>query len=84
MRSAARPEYSRRGWCCSAHRRQREAVTYLEHGFPEETRKRFEALRHRLAPPGNAGGVQAVGIDPESGALMGGSDPRRDGHAIAW
>ena len=61
-----------------------EAVTYLEYGFPDETRKRLEAMGHRLAPPGNAGGVQAIGIDPESGALMGGSDPRRDGHAIAY
>ena len=35
-------------------------------------------------PPGNAGGVQGVFIDPETGALAGGADPRRDGHAISW
>ncbi len=61
-----------------------EAVTYLEFGFPEATVKGLEGRGHRLAPPGNAGGVQGVAIDAESGALMGGSDPRRDGHAIAW
>lgn len=61
-----------------------EAVTYLEYGFPEATRKGLEARGHRLAPPGNAGGVQGVAFDPESGALMGGADPRRDGHAIAF
>lgn len=61
-----------------------EAVTYLESGFPPATLKGLEARGHRLSPPGNAGGVQAVAIDPETGALMGGSDPRRDGHAIAW
>jgi len=61
-----------------------EAVTYLEQGFPQATLKGLEARGHRLSPPGNAGGVQAVAFDTESGALMGGSDPRRDGHAIAW
>ena len=31
--------------------------------------------------PGNA---QFIRIDPETGAMMGGSDPRRDGYAIAY
>lgn len=61
-----------------------EATTYVEQGFPAATLKGLVARGHRLSPPGNAGGVQAVAMDPESGALMGGSDPRRDGHAIAW
>jgi len=61
-----------------------KAVTYLEFGFPEATAKGLVNRGHHLAPPGNAGGVQGVAADPESGALMGGSDPRRDGHAIAW
>lgn len=33
---------------------------------------------------GQMGGYQAVLIDPESGVLMGGSDPRKDGLAIGW
>jgi len=33
---------------------------------------------------GNVGGYQAVLIDPRSGTLMGGSDPRKDGLAIGW
>jgi gamma-glutamyltranspeptidase/glutathione hydrolase len=30
------------------------------------------------------GGVQGIMVDPESGVLMGGADPRRDGYAIGW
>jgi gamma-glutamyltranspeptidase/glutathione hydrolase len=30
------------------------------------------------------GGAQGVMIDPESGALSGGADPRRDGYALGW
>ncbi|MGD9904226.1 MAG: gamma-glutamyltransferase [Vicinamibacterales bacterium] len=33
---------------------------------------------------GQMGGYQAVAIDPASGALLGGSDPRKDGLAIGW
>ncbi len=61
-----------------------EAQTYLEAGFPEAARAGLARLGHRLAPPGNAGGVQGVAVDPETGALSGGADPRRDGHAMAW
>jgi gamma-glutamyltranspeptidase / glutathione hydrolase len=61
-----------------------EAQTYLEPGFPEKARSELQALGHRLAAPGKAGAVQGVTVDPQSGALAGGSDPRRDGHAIAW
>ncbi|WP_420440225.1 hypothetical protein [Candidatus Palauibacter sp.] len=37
-----------------------------------------------MPEPGNLGGVHAVHRDAGTGALSGGSDPRRDGHAIAW
>jgi gamma-glutamyltranspeptidase len=30
------------------------------------------------------GGYQAVMIDPVTGVLMGGSDPRKDGLTIGW
>jgi gamma-glutamyltranspeptidase/glutathione hydrolase len=33
---------------------------------------------------GAMGGYQAVMIDPASGVLMGGSDPRKDGLAIGY
>jgi gamma-glutamyltranspeptidase/glutathione hydrolase len=60
------------------------AQTYLEAGYPEEVATGLKALGHRLAAPGNPGAVQGVFVDLESGAAAGGSDPRRDGHAIAW
>ncbi len=61
-----------------------DSKTYLEHGFPATVYEELRALGHHLVPPGNAGGVQGVFIDPETGALAGGADPRRDGHAISW
>ena len=33
---------------------------------------------------GAMGGFQGILIDPRSGVLMGGSDPRKDGLAIGW
>jgi gamma-glutamyltranspeptidase len=30
------------------------------------------------------GGAQGIMIDPYTGALTGGGDPRRDGYAIGW
>ena len=30
------------------------------------------------------GGAQGIAIDPRTGVLMGGADPRRDGYAIGW
>ncbi|WP_420461831.1 gamma-glutamyltransferase [Candidatus Palauibacter sp.] len=61
-----------------------DSVTYLEAGFPPEVYGELADRGHNLAEPGNPGGVQGVYRDAETGALAGGSDPRRDGHAIAW
>jgi len=27
---------------------------------------------------------QGIAIDPDTGSLMGGADPRRDGYALGW
>ena len=61
-----------------------DSVTYLDAGFPPAVYEELAARGHHLAEPGNLGGVQGVYRDAETGALAGGSDPRRDGHAIAW
>ena len=61
-----------------------DSVTYLEAGFPPSVYAELADLGHHLVEPGNMGGVQGVYRDAETGALAGGSDPRRDGHAIAW
>ncbi|MCG8466864.1 MAG: gamma-glutamyltransferase [Gemmatimonadetes bacterium] len=61
-----------------------DSVTYLERGFPPHVYDELAARGHHLEAPGNPGGVQGVYRDAETGAMAGGSDPRRDGHAIAW
>lgn len=58
----------------------------LESGVTDEV---FEALRRlghdvRRAGGGWMGGYQAIFIDPQSGVLHGGSDPRKDGLAIGY
>ena len=48
-------------------------------------RQALERLGHRvLDGRGAMGGYQAVFIDPRTGVLMGGSDPRKDGHAAGF
>jgi gamma-glutamyltranspeptidase/glutathione hydrolase len=56
---------------------------YLDAGFPDDVAQRLTAMGHHLVPPGNAGAVQGVYIDPDTGTFAGGADPRRDGHAVA-
>jgi gamma-glutamyltranspeptidase/glutathione hydrolase len=57
----------------------------MEAGFPQETYEGLRRRGHRVATPraGN-GGVQVIQIDPETGVLAGGSDPRADGCAIGY
>jgi gamma-glutamyltranspeptidase / glutathione hydrolase len=55
----------------------------LESGIPAEARFGLSRRGHRLiSSVGAFGGFQGVLIDPETGTLMGGSDPRKDGVAI--
>jgi gamma-glutamyltranspeptidase/glutathione hydrolase len=57
----------------------------LESAIGADVRKDLEARGHRLTmSPGGFGGYQAIMIDPKTGALFGGSDPRKDGCAIGW
>jgi gamma-glutamyltranspeptidase/glutathione hydrolase len=57
----------------------------LESEIGADARKGLEAKGHRLTTsPGMFGGYQAIMIDPKTGALFGGSDPRKDGCAIGW
>jgi gamma-glutamyltranspeptidase/glutathione hydrolase len=57
----------------------------LESAVGADVRKGLEAKGHKLTiSPGMFGGYQAIMIDPKSGALFGGSDPRKDGCAIGW
>jgi gamma-glutamyltranspeptidase/glutathione hydrolase len=57
----------------------------LESGIGDEVRKALEARGHKIRDGrGAMGGYQAILIDPRTGVLMGGSDPRKDGLAIGW
>ncbi|MCY4352326.1 MAG: gamma-glutamyltransferase, partial [Gemmatimonadetes bacterium] len=64
-----------------------EEVLQLESRFPtiacEALARKGHDLRY-LSNWGGPGNAQAIQIDPETGTLMGGSDPRRDGYAIAF
>lgn len=57
----------------------------LERGIGPDVRAALEARGHRLRE-GRAqmGGYQGIMIDPVTGVMLGGSDPRKDGLAIGW
>ena len=56
-----------------------------ESGIVEAVRAALVKRGHKVRDGrGAMGGYQAVFIDPKTGVLMGGSDPRKDGLAIGW
>ncbi len=57
----------------------------LESAIGADVRAELERRGHVTSDGrGAMGGFQAVLIDPRTGALLGGSDPRKDGLAIGW
>jgi gamma-glutamyltranspeptidase len=59
----------------------------LEDRFPEATRRALEAKGHPLRiidAWAASGSQQMIALNPETGVLSGGSDPRRDSAALAW
>lgn len=58
----------------------------LEDAFDNDTRVALTARGHRLvhAEPDEFGGGQIILLDPETGALAAGSDPRKDGAAVGY
>ena len=56
----------------------------LEHGIAAATGDGLQRRGHRLVDGLGFGGFQGVLVDPDTGVLMGGSDPRKDGLAIGW
>ena len=62
-------------------------VLEVESSLPAETLKELAARGHdlRMRPPyGISTGVVAAGVDPATGRLRGGADPRRERALIAW
>lgn len=57
----------------------------VERGLPDSVLEGLRALGHPVARPEMPwGGGQIVGIDWANGALLGGSDPRKDGCALGY
>ena len=59
----------------------------LEGRFPVETRAGLVQRGHTLnilTDWGASGSEMMVQVDPETGALHGAADPRRDGYAVGW
>ncbi len=60
----------------------------VESRIPAETRKALIGRGHevRVLEPWTwkVGGGHGIALDPASGVLTGGADPRRDGQAVAW
>ena len=62
-------------------------VLTMERRFPEEARRELARRGHPVNTVGDLDGpcsVEIIRRDGESGMLMAGSDPRRDGWALAW
>lgn len=57
----------------------------IERGFPEETYKALEAKGHKVNVGGGTfGSAQMTVIDPETGVIKVGADPRNPGLGLAW
>jgi gamma-glutamyltranspeptidase/glutathione hydrolase len=61
---------------------------WIETGVPLKTRKALTQMGHGVKPrplfDPKFGGGQVIAIDPETGVLWGGSDPRKDGCAVGF
>jgi gamma-glutamyltranspeptidase / glutathione hydrolase len=74
-------------WCLTEG--SASSVLALEEGIPVKTMARLAEMGHQVQPVSGRGrGVFGDGHiirrDPESGVLMGGSDPRKDGQVAAY
>jgi gamma-glutamyltranspeptidase/glutathione hydrolase len=64
-----------------------EDVLQLEGRFAKDVRDGLSGKGHALEilrEWGGPGSAQAITLNSETNALMGGSDPRRDGYAVGW
>ena len=69
----------------AARVRHAEEGLAIESAIGEGVRAALRERGHQLIEGrGQMGGYQAVMIDADTGVLMGGSDPRKDGLAIGW
>jgi gamma-glutamyltranspeptidase/glutathione hydrolase len=60
-------------------------ILQVERGYSDQVHADLAALGHEVSVPAvPIGGAQAIWIDPETGILQGGSDPRKDGIALGY
>jgi gamma-glutamyltranspeptidase / glutathione hydrolase len=74
-------------WCLDGN--HADAPLLVEEGYPVATMARLADIGHPARPVSGAGrGVfgdgQIIRRDAETGVLLGGSDPRKDGQVAAW
>ena len=61
------------------------SALYVESAIPEAVRRILAGRGHEVAPAlGAFGGFQGIQIDSRRRVLLGGSDVRKDGHAVGW
>ena len=69
----------------AARFRHSDAGLSLESAIGDDVRAKLSSLGHKVSNRfGAYGGFQGILIDPKTGVLMGGSDPRKDGLAIGY
>jgi gamma-glutamyltranspeptidase/glutathione hydrolase len=58
----------------------------LESRIPEDVRKALAAKGHKIQLQGewSLGSNAAIAVDPDTGVLNSGADPRVDAYALAW
>ncbi|PRY20905.1 gamma-glutamyltransferase 2 [Aliiruegeria haliotis] len=62
-----------------------DGVLSLESGYGPDVQAQLSGLGHRVVRPDTGiGGAQAIRIDPTTGVLIAGSDPRKDGQAVGY
>ena len=69
-----------------AARVRHEGRVLVEPGISDDVVDTLQRLGHDVqrAGGGGMGGYQAIKIDPTTGMLHGGSDPRKDGQAVGY
>jgi gamma-glutamyltranspeptidase / glutathione hydrolase len=60
----------------------------IENRIPPASMQALKQMGYDLRPAGAftaaVGGMQAVVIDPDTGTMTAGADPRRTGYAVGW
>jgi len=61
-----------------------DRIEYEEGALSEQTITKLKELGHSLMSVKRIGNAQGIVIDPETGLLMAGPDPRRSGEAFGY